>query len=437
MSRSVKFSDKIKLVPDNDVHRSYSLPKRKLKFFFFLVLMTIIILFFCTSHRNVLPEKLTFFNESHSEQVFTDNENDTYIDYNISGEMSVKNSTKNILFWTRFFNNTDWYTGEEEAGEEVLKSVQCPVTNCFFTHNKELLDGDITKFDAIAFHGPEFRTKPLPTVRSPDQLYIFVSLESPTAVIDDLTKYKDFYNLTMTYRLDSDIEFDYGKVISIDTEKVIAPSKNPNWHDIDEDFYDEKLMEMFKKKKSNIAWFVSNCFTRSRRSILVKKMQNLTTVDIYGQCGPLKCKVDTQECLDMLTSDYKFYLSFENSLCKDYITEKIYRPLTQYVIPIVFNGGNTTLFAPPKSFINANDYDTVEDLVNYLEFLNNNPKEYIKYFWWKRYYYIKSHPVYQYTLCELCTKLNDETFMKSSHRYPDINAWYKNDMCDQNAHIKF
>jgi alpha-1,3-fucosyltransferase len=200
---------------------------------------------------------------------------------------------------------------------------------------------------------------------------------------------------------------------------------------------DEKMMEIIMKKKKNIAWFVSNCLTKSRRAILGKRMMELTTIDIYGNCGPLKCQVDHQPCLDMLTTDYKFYLSFENSLCRDYITEKIYRPLTQYVIPIVFNGGNTTLFAPPKSFINANDFDTVKDLVKYLEFLSNNPKEYIKYFWWKKHYRIKSHPVYQYSLCELCMKLHNETFMQSPHRYQDINAWYRDDMCNQKAHINF
>ena len=32
---------------------------------------------------------------------------------------------------------------------------------------------------------------------------------------------------------------------------------------------------------------------------------------------------------------YKFYLSFENTLCEDYVTEKFYRPLEQAILPIV------------------------------------------------------------------------------------------------------
>jgi Fucosyltransferase, N-terminal len=85
--------------------------------------------------------------------------------------------TRHVLFWTVFFNDHSWTTGPtSEAGEELLKSVNCPVTNCLFTHNKTLLDS-ITLFDAIIFHGPEYRTTALPTVRSPHQLYVFSSLE--------------------------------------------------------------------------------------------------------------------------------------------------------------------------------------------------------------------------------------------------------------------
>lgn len=200
---------------------------------------------------------------------------------------------------------------------------------------------------------------------------------------------------------------------------------------------DEEIAEIIGKKKKPVAWFVSNCYTRSRRIALVNKIKELIDVDVYGRCGNLTCKVDAQECLDMLSTDYKFYLSFENSLCKDYVTEKIYRPLTQYVIPIVFNGGNTSLYAPPKSYINANDFSNVDDLVKYMKYLMENPKEYIKYFWWKKHYYIKSHPVYQYTLCELCKKLHNKTFMHTQHLYADIQSWYSDKMCNQNAHIKF
>lgn len=201
---------------------------------------------------------------------------------------------------------------------------------------------------------------------------------------------------------------------------------------------DDKILQLFHNKTKPVAWFVSNCFTRSKRNQLVNSIQKLINVDIYGRCGPLKCPVDDQKCLDMLSADYKFYLSFENSLCMDYVTEKLYRPLTQYVIPVVFNGGNTSRFAPPKSYINANDFDTVNDLVQYMKFLIDHPEEYVKYFWWKQYYTIKSHPTYPYMLCDLCKRFNDPRFLKNSQLYSDIDDWFRNrTLCNQTSRIRF
>ncbi len=81
--------------------------------------------------------------------------------------------------------------------------------------------------------------------------------------------------------------------------------------------------ELFKSKQKLVAWFVSNCHSWSKRELYVKELQKFIPVDIYGPCGNLSCPRNKEaECDAMLERDYKFYLSFENSICHQYTTEK-------------------------------------------------------------------------------------------------------------------
>ena len=86
---------------------------------------------------------------------------------------------------------------------------------------------------------------------------------------------------------------------------------------------------------------------------------------------------------------YKFYLSFENALCQDYITEKFFLAMYAGALPIVYGGlskGDYEKIAPDHSFIHVDDYDTIEDLSNHLTYLSNNIEAYNSYFWWRQHY---------------------------------------------------
>lgn len=51
-----------------------------------------------------------------------------------------------------------------------------------------------------------------------------------------MDQHVDFYNLTMTYRLDSDIGWFYGYAEDRASSHVVAPGMNVNWQTPDEDF---------------------------------------------------------------------------------------------------------------------------------------------------------------------------------------------------------
>lgn len=89
-----------------------------------------------------------------------------------------KNVTKKvILFYTNFFGIRHWGMPNETNGEEYLKSIECPQTNCIFTHDKNYLS-KTHFYDAIVFHVAEgWYALDLPKTRSSHQLYVASTLE--------------------------------------------------------------------------------------------------------------------------------------------------------------------------------------------------------------------------------------------------------------------
>ena len=68
------------------------------------------------------------------------------------------------------------------------------------------------------------------------------------------------------------------------------------------------------------------------------------------------------------------------------MTEKFFNILPYNVIPVVFNGANMSAIAPPHSYINAEDFSSVEQLAHYLKLVDRNDSLFASYFWWRDYY---------------------------------------------------
>jgi alpha-1,3-fucosyltransferase len=204
------------------------------------------------------------------------------------------------------------------------------------------------------------------------------------------------------------------------TSLVICFWKEHESDHIDSTFLktDAKYLAVAGNKTKMISWIVSNCKSTHRQK-LVEKLQTFVDVDIYGKCGNLTCaekSIFRIQCF----KQYKFYLSFENTLCADYVTEKVYKVMNDLVVPVVFNGADMNRFLPPMSYIDANSFETVEDLAIYLKFLSDNPKEYVKYFWWKKHYQVLNW--YQNDLPNICKKVR--FFQSKRKSYKDIQSWF-------------
>ena len=127
----------------------------------------------------------------------------------------------------------------------------------------------------------------------------------------------------------------------------------------------------------------------------------------------LNIKLTAQDvCDNSALKDYKFYLSFENGICTDYVTEKYWRYLELGLVPVVLGGANysDSRLVIPGSFIDASKFESAKQLGLYLNYLRQNDTAYNEYFKWKQYYKIwhpkvGDWPFESYFLCKICTML--------------------------------
>uniref|UniRef100_A0A6A7G3Y9 Fucosyltransferase n=2 Tax=Hirondellea gigas TaxID=1518452 RepID=A0A6A7G3Y9_9CRUS len=316
---------------------------------------------------------------------------------------------KKILLWNDFFGRRDYFLG---TGHSPFVSLGCEYSACYVTYNREVFQS--TELDALVWH-IRSTDKTFPSTRAPHTRYVFFLEEAPVNQDVDLGPYNDVFNYTMTYRRDSDIFAPYGEF-----ERLTKPIEEPN--------IGTGAGENIAAGKTKMAaWFVSNCNPQSGRDILVQQLQKYITVDVYGSCGPLSCpRNDNQACLRMLQSDYKFYFSFENSLCQDYVTEKYFSIVNSNVLPVVYGMAPYRELSPPHSYISVRDFPTVKKLADYLIYLANNHTAYNEYFKWRSHYSLLSRSK---SWCRLCEKLHTDRQEKSY----DIHSWYEKNKCVDQA----
>lgn len=149
----------------------------------------------------------------------------------------VNNETKRkILFWTNFYDDPFWGLKKSNFNENYFKNLKCLQSNCELSFNFTNHE-NISNFDALVFHTSESHPRSIPSVRYSHQVYIMGTKESPGYPPHNLIPQIGFYNLTLNYRINSDIPWFYGYMRDKITKENLYPSSNINWRKVDEDFY--------------------------------------------------------------------------------------------------------------------------------------------------------------------------------------------------------
>ena len=104
-----------------------------------------------------------------------------------------------------------------------------------------------------------------------------------------------------------------------------------------------------------------------------------------------------------------------------FITEKLFRPLDNFVVPVVYATKDVRKIAPPNSYIDVRDFKSPKHLAEYLLYLDKNDTAYMEYFNWRRDYRVKSGPRAS-LFCQLCRFLHTN----NSPKIMDFNFWFFN-----------
>ncbi|XP_055334689.1 alpha-(1,3)-fucosyltransferase C-like [Paramacrobiotus metropolitanus] len=319
---------------------------------------------------------------------------------NTEVDLMTEEYPKIILFWTKFFGGPNSF-----MGEEGLKLKDCPINNCVLSDDRE----DVNISDALIFHPIDFDNLDLPVSRQPHQYYIYFVLESPHHA--SAVGPPGFFNLTFTYRFDSDI-------IADNYLQYFRPVLWTRPGEFDD-------LWAIKRKVSAI--FMSNCGAPSQREKYIAMLKEHMPVDVYGACGDIQCPRSTQKDCDALIKQYKFYFAFENSICKDYISEKIIRAFDAGAVPVVMGGANYSTIFPPNSVIDALNFGSPKILAEYLMHLAQNKNAYLRHFKWRfQPEQMKLAPFLSpetVSLCKLCALLHAEPRIQKS--YADLQLWWE------------
>ncbi|XP_007434280.1 alpha-(1,3)-fucosyltransferase 10 [Python bivittatus] len=272
-----------------------------------------------------------------------------------------------ILLW--------WSPLTGESGRRA----QCGLDACFFTINRTYQHNPMTK--AFLFYGTDFSIDNLPLPRADYHDWALFHEESPK------NNYKLFqapaitlFNHTATFSRHSHLPLTTQYLESIEALKslkytVSLPKKNS-----------------LRKRLAPLAYIQSDCDPPSDRDSYVKELMAHIEIDSYGAClhnrdlpehlqNPASMDSDS---FHKILAQYKFVLAFENAVCEDYITEKLWRPLKLGVVPIYYGSPTIQDWLPSnKSAILITEFSHPKDLAQYIKALDADDKEYVAYLEWK------------------------------------------------------
>lgn len=272
-----------------------------------------------------------------------------------------------------------WWTGRLFIRKE-MSVLNCGINKCVITKKRKYLSNPRTR--GFIFYGTDFAPDDLPLPRHKQHEWAFVHEESPmnNYMFSHAVTLK-YFNHSSTFRRESDLPITTHSLSSLEylTERkpVNIATKN----------------QYRKKGFAPLLYVHSHCDVASDRDSYIRELMKFIDVDSYGSCvhnkdlpKTLSDPVESMFAdgfLDII-SRYKFHLAFENAICDDYITEKLFRVFHVGSVPVYFGSSTAQDWSPAKrAIIMVQDFETPEKLALFIKELDTDDNRYEEYLQYK------------------------------------------------------
>lgn len=155
--------------------------------------------------------------------------------------------------------------------------------------------------------------------------------------------------------------------------------KKLGYHGIDRNFM--QIPYVNPSERMFCSMVVSNPYCNERNNIFDK----LSRYKMVNSAGRFRNNVGNvlsqdptqwhQSKLDYL-SRHKFNIAYENGAYPGYVTEKLYQALYARTVPIYWGSPTVSLDFNPKAFICRYDFNSDEEMIEHIKYLDNNDAAY-------------------------------------------------------------
>ncbi|XP_028914910.2 alpha-(1,3)-fucosyltransferase 11 [Ornithorhynchus anatinus] len=279
-----------------------------------------------------------------------------------------------VLLW--------WSPGLFPHFPDDTERIECGRGACLASRDKRRWRDGRTR--ALLFYGTDFRASEAPLPRLPHQSWALLHEESP--LNNFLLSHGPgirLFNFTATFSRRSDYPLALQWLPGVAYLRRAAPAL-------------QERRAWRRRGYAPLVYLQSHCDVPADRDRYVRQLMRYIPVDSYGRClqnrelptarlrDTATATTEDAELMDFL-SRYKFHLALENAICEDYMTEKLWRPMHLGAVPVYRGSPSVRDWMPDgRSVILVDDFETPRELAEFIDFLDKNDDEYVKYLAYKR-----------------------------------------------------